>query len=51
MKEKIQKFIEIFPTVTKEESDAIANILRWDEETKMAFFIAKEIFEESDEKP
>lgn len=46
MKEKIDKFIEYFTTITKEESDYIADILRWDDETQAAFFFAKSIFEE-----
>lgn len=46
MQEKIDKFIEYFTTITKEESDFISSILDWDDETKIAFKLAKRIFEE-----
>lgn len=46
MKEKIDKFIEYFTTITQEESDYIQDILRWDDETKAAFMFAKRMFEE-----
>lgn len=46
MKEKIDKFLQYFTTITKEECDFIEHILRWDDETKAAFFFAKSIFEE-----
>lgn len=49
MKEKIDKFIEYFTTITKEESDYIESILNWDHETKMAFSMAKQIFEEDND--
>lgn len=48
MKEKIDKFLKYFPTITKEESDYIEEILKWDDETKIAFMLAKRIFEEED---
>ncbi len=46
MREKIDKFLEYFTTITKEESDYIELILHWDQETKAAFMFAKRIFEE-----
>ena len=46
MPEKIDKFIEYFTTITKEECDYIESILKWDDESKAAFFFAKRIFEE-----
>jgi len=49
MKEKIDKFLQYFTTITKEEADFILDILRWDDETKAAFKLAKRIFEEKDE--
>jgi len=49
MKEKIDKFIEYLTTITKEESDHIEAILKWDSETRVAFMVAKRIFEEKDE--
>lgn len=48
MKEKIDKFIKYFTTITKEESDYIESILNWDDETKAAFMLAKRIFEENE---
>ena len=48
MKDKIDKFMQYFTAITKEESDCIESILRWDDETKAAFFFAKRIFEEKD---
>ncbi len=47
MKEKIDKFIEILCTITKDESDSIASILKWDNETRLAFVIAKRMFDEA----
>lgn len=49
MKEKIDRFLEYFTNITKEESDTIRRILAWDGETKMAFMIAKQIFEEKED--
>lgn len=46
MKEKIDKFIQFFTTITKEECDYIEEILKWDDESRAAFFFAKRIFEE-----
>lgn len=48
MKEKIDKFIEYFTTITKDEAEYIEEILKWDDETKAAFFFAKKIFEDKD---
>jgi|GEM_PF-1764318 len=48
MKEKIDKFILYFTTITKEECDFIESILKWDDETKAAFKLAKRIFEEKE---
>lgn len=49
MKEKINKFIKYFTTITKEEADFIEDVLKWDDETKMAFMFAKKIFEEKED--
>ena len=49
MREKIEKFLKFFSTITKEESDNIEAILKWDDETKAAFMFAKKIFEEKEE--
>lgn len=49
MMEKIDKFIKFLPTITKEESDQIEAILKWDDEEKAAFIMAKRIFEEKED--
>lgn len=47
MKDKIDHFLEnVLPNLTKEESDLIYDVLKWDDETKAAFLFAKSIFEE-----
>jgi hypothetical protein len=46
MKEKIDKNIDYLSQLTKEESDFIEHILKWDEEQKISFILAKRIFEE-----
>jgi hypothetical protein len=48
MKEMIDKFIKLLPTLTKEEADLIAEVLSWRDEKKAAFMFAKRIFEEKD---
>ncbi len=50
MKEKIDDFIKYFTTITKREADYIDSVLNWDSETKVAFRLAKRIFEEKKEK-
>lgn len=47
--DKINKFMDWFPKITKEESDFISQILSWDDETRMSFSFAKRIFEEKDD--
>jgi hypothetical protein len=47
MLEKIDKFIDYFTKITKDEADFIENILEWDDETKIAFRLAKNIFEDN----
>jgi hypothetical protein len=49
MKEKIDKFIKYFTTITKEEADFIESIIHWDSETQGAFLFAKRIFEEEED--
>lgn len=46
--EKLDHFMSQFPDITKDESDFIASILTWDDETKMAFLMAKQLFEEEE---
>lgn len=45
----IKKWMEKFPTMTKEESDYIYEVLHWNGEVKAAFLLAKNIFEEEQE--
>jgi len=46
--EKVQHFTELFEMISKEESDYISNILKWNNETMVAFKLAKKLFEEED---
>lgn len=48
VKKKIDEFIRYFTSITKEESDYIESILKWDDETKAAFMFAKRIFEDKE---
>ncbi len=48
MKEKIESFLELLPDLTKEEVEFIVEILSWDDETKIAFRMAKKLFEETE---
>ena len=41
---------EVFPNITKEESDFISVVLSWSEEKKTAFKFAKNLFEEDMDK-
>jgi hypothetical protein len=51
MIKKIEGFLEVLPKMTKEEAESINEILDWDNEMKVAFKLAKRIFEdESDDK-
>lgn len=47
MKLKIEQFLSILPDITQEESDLIKSVINWDNEMKIAFLIAKGIFEEN----
>lgn len=49
MKDQIEKFMELFTTVTKEEADYIEEILKWDQDKKAAFLLAKRLFEDKDD--
>lgn len=44
--ETIEIFMKELAHCTKEQADFIEEILSWDDETKMAFKLAKKIFEE-----
>ncbi len=46
--QKMDKFMSIFPTLTKEEADYIAEIVEWDQETRAAFKLAKTSFENTE---
>lgn len=45
----IDEMMELLPKLTKEESDFIATVLKWEDEKKSAFLLAKNIFESKDE--
>lgn len=45
IKEHIDEFLNRFPLMTKIESDLVEVVLKWEDEKKMAFFMAKKIFE------
>jgi tRNA uridine 5-carbamoylmethylation protein Kti12 len=42
----IKQFLKEFSKMTKQEADYIEKILKWDEEKKTAFILAKKIFDE-----
>jgi hypothetical protein len=44
----ITKFMELLSTLTKEEADFIENVLSWTDEKKIAFKLAKRLFEEDE---
>lgn len=46
MKEKIDQFLDYFSNITKDQADFIEEILKWDDETKIAYTIAKKLFED-----
>ena len=46
--DKIAIFVKWFTNITKEERDFISQVLNWDDETRIAFSLAKRIFEEDD---
>lgn len=45
MKEKIEYFLAHFEEITKEEADFIEAIVKWDQEKRTAFLMAKAIYE------
>lgn len=45
----IENFIKCFPNLTKEECETISEIISWSDEKKLAFKIAKSIFEEDED--
>jgi hypothetical protein len=49
MQQKINYFIKYFTKITKEQADFMEDILKWDDETRAAFMVAKRIFDEKDE--
>jgi len=46
VQEMIQDFLEYLPQLTKDESDFILEICNWTDDTKLAFKLAKGLFEE-----
>lgn len=51
MKDSIDKFLEYLSTLTKDEADFIEHVLKWSDQEKMAFMIAKRIFDEEIKNP
>lgn len=49
MKKLIDQMLELLPQLTKEEADSIEEILKWDDDKKAAFILAKKLFEDEDE--
>lgn len=48
IKSMIDHFLDMFPQITKDESNFTAEIIKWDDEKKAAFLFAKQIFEENE---
>lgn len=44
--DQIDEFLEILPTMHKDVADLIYQVTKWDDEKKVAFRMAKRIFEE-----
>lgn len=40
--------MSMFPEMTQEESDYIAEVCSWDDETRSAFMFAKRLFEDKE---
>lgn len=50
MKEKIELMLDYLTKLTKDEADLIEHVItEWTDEMKLAFKLAKKIFEEEDE--
>ena len=49
IKDHIDFFMKAFTQITKEESDMIEEILKWDSDKKTAFILAKRLFEDKDD--
>ena len=48
---KLDHFLQnVLPNLTEDEANYIADILKWDDETQIAFMMAKKIFEENMDK-
>jgi len=46
--QKMDEFLHWFPKITKEDSDLIADVASWDDETRSAFMFAKRLFEDKE---
>lgn len=42
----IDYFLETFPHMTEEESDFVGDVCKWEDDKRMAFCMAKKIFDE-----
>jgi hypothetical protein len=47
--QQVDHFIALLPTMTKEEADFIETVLKWDNDEKAAFILAKRVFETEDD--
>ena len=48
-KEKLEKFLNYLTFLTQDEANFIEEIIRWKDEDKMTFILAKRIFEEAED--
>lgn len=48
LKEYIEEFLSLFPELSQEEADAFEEIMDWPNEKKLAYKMAKKIFEENE---
>lgn len=46
MKDLIKKFMHDFTQMTEEEADFVESILKWDDEKRAAYILAKRMFED-----
>lgn len=49
MSDLIAKLIKFLTRMTKKDSDTIESILKWDDDKKTAFFLARRIFDGEEE--
>lgn len=49
MKNELDMMLEYLTKLTKDEADFIVHVLTWTDENKMAFMMARSLFDEKDE--